>query len=338
MQLTAPSQVIERQLSKLANNILILNHENDTLHTQLKQNGLDVCTLHFDFQHHLNIPNDPTCTFGVQLTRHVPEQFNQIIVFYPKSKAFAQYLLHLAAFYLKPNGILWVVGDNRSGVKQLSKQIPDFFEPCRKLDQARHCLLFETSKQKSCTRFEMEDWFTEMMVQTPQGALSIASLPGVFSQKKLDQGTQLMLENLPKLKGRVLDFGCGYGVIACAVAKQYPHCDIEAVDINAMALESCKRTLSLNQCHGKVYPSNGLNQVDGLFDAIVSNPPFHDGMQHDLRVTKQFILDSTRCLKKNGQWQIVVNTHLKYTDIIQQAFKQSTIKAQTTQFKIFHSA
>ncbi len=52
--------------------------------------------------------------------------------------------------------------------------------------------------------------------------LTVASLPGVFSQKKLDVGTALLLNNLPEvMQGKVLDFGCGAGgVISCFIGKK----------------------------------------------------------------------------------------------------------------------
>ena len=44
---------------------------------------------------------------------------------------------------------------------------------------------------------------------------------GVFSKKGLDFGTRTLLENLPDLKGNVLDIGCGYGPIGIYISKKY---------------------------------------------------------------------------------------------------------------------
>ena len=61
----------------------------------------------------------------------------------------------------------------------------------------------------------------------------------VFSKKGLDFGTRNLLENIPKLTGKVLDIGCGYGPIGIYLKKVF---DIEVTmsDINLRALKLAK--------------------------------------------------------------------------------------------------
>ena len=49
-------------------------------------------------------------------------------------------------------------------------------------------------------------------------------------------------------------------------------------DIHAMALKSAQRTLRENQLQGTVLASDVFSHVEGKFDLIISNPPFHDGI------------------------------------------------------------
>lgn len=158
---------------------------------------------------------------------------------------------------------------------------------------------------------------------------------GVFSEKKLDAGTELLLENLPTLQGRVLDFGCGAGVIAASLLKAQADLQIECVDINAMALASCELTLAANNMQGKVYASDGLNQTQGQFDAIISNPPFHDGLASTTDIAHRFVADSAKALTPSGQWQIVANRHLPYSDVISQYFGQVNVIAENNKYKVY---
>ena len=71
--------------------------------------------------------------------------------------------------------------------------------------------------------------------------LQLASAPGVFSQGRLDPGTAVLLRSAapspPAGPAELLDLGCGYGVIACALALQVPAARVWAVDVNARARE-----------------------------------------------------------------------------------------------------
>ena len=50
------------------------------------------------------------------------------------------------------------------------------------------------------------------------GDLRIFSLPGVFSANELDNGTSLLLSTLTSpIQGKVLDVGCGAGVIGSMI-------------------------------------------------------------------------------------------------------------------------
>ncbi|MBN2504923.1 MAG: class I SAM-dependent methyltransferase [Bacilli bacterium] len=100
---------------------------------------------------------------------------------------------------------------------------------------------------------------------------------GVFSRDGLDFGSRLLLETLiPDVSGRILDLGCGYGPIGIALAKS---CNAEVVmaDVNRRAIELAKRNSGLNKVSVDVRLSDGLSEVEGDFDYIVTNPPIRAG-------------------------------------------------------------
>ena len=80
------------------------------------------------------------------------------------------------------------------------------------------------------------------------------ALPGVFSADGLDLGSQMLLASLPPMQGKLLDFGCGAGVIGSILAKRNPALTVNMVDINALALESSRRTLAVNGLQGESMP------------------------------------------------------------------------------------
>jgi methylase of polypeptide subunit release factors len=74
---------------------------------------------------------------------------------------------------------------------------------------------------------------------------------------------------------RAVDIGCGTGAGAIAVAKRAPQAEVLGVDINPTALRYARINARLAGT-GRVRPcrSDLLNDVDGRFDLIISNPPF----------------------------------------------------------------
>ena len=100
---------------------------------------------------------------------------------------------------------------------------------------------------------------------------------GVFSRDGLDKGTELLLNALPPLEGRVLDLGCGWGAVGVALGAKYPALTIVMTDVNARAVELSRRNLSANGVKAEVLQGDGFEHVTGSFDAIVTNPPIRAG-------------------------------------------------------------
>jgi 16S rRNA (guanine1207-N2)-methyltransferase len=107
--------------------------------------------------------------------------------------------------------------------------------------------------------------------------LTFVTDAGVFSRDGLDRGTEVLLEALPPLEGRVLDLGCGWGAVGVALGKRYPALDIVMTDINSRAVELARRNLAENGVMAAVLQGDGFDAVEGRFDAIVTNPPIRAG-------------------------------------------------------------
>ena len=59
-------------------------------------------------------------------------------------------------------------------------------------------------------------------------------------------------------------------------------------DVNALALYCAQKSALLNKIEAKVVASDGLNDVDGRFKGIFTNPPFHTGVGTDYKITQSF--------------------------------------------------
>ena len=113
----------------------------------------------------------------------------------------------------------------------------------------------------------------------PDVYLELATDAGVFSPGRLDPGTRLLLEEspAPPASGDLLDLGCGYGPIACVLAKRSPGATVWAVDVNERALELCARNARAAGLENVRSVTPGDASLPPRFAAIWSNPPVRIG-------------------------------------------------------------
>lgn len=76
--------------------------------------------------------------------------------------------------------------------------------------------------------------------------------------------------------GRVLDAGCGCGIISLMVAQRSaPEVRIEAVDIDVFAIIEAKENFNNSLWHNRLHAyRRNFCEVQGELSAIVSNPPY----------------------------------------------------------------
>ncbi|ELX9059758.1 16S rRNA (guanine(1207)-N(2))-methyltransferase RsmC [Salmonella enterica] len=255
-----------------------------------------------------------------------------LIYYWPKNKPEAQFQL-MNILSLMPSGVdVFVVGENRSGVRSAEQMLADY-APLNKVDSARRCGLYHGRLEKQ-PRFSLESWWAEYSID----GLTIKTLPGVFSRDGLDVGSQLLLSTLtPHTKGKVLDVGCGAGVLSAALASHSPKVRLTLCDVSAPAVEASHATLAANGLEGEVFASNVFSEVKGRFDMIMSNPPFHDGMQTSLDAAQTLIRGAVRHLNSGGELRIVANAFLPYPKILDETFGFHDVIAQTGRFKVYRT-
>ena len=260
----------------------------------------------------------------------------QVILRLPREKERFALVLHALAASMNANARLWVVGEKRSGINSAPRLLEQRFSSIEKLDTARHCCLFEASSPRKCTPFHLDDYATSLQVETGLGRLKLCSLPGVFAHRRVDEGTALLLDTLKDcaVEGDVLDFACGNGIVGISLAAAPSRPRLTLLDSSALALQATQRSLVLNACTARLLASNGLNEVDGAFDWIVSNPPFHRGVDNDLDIAADFFKRAGTFLKTDGKIGVVFNRHLPYERWARDRFRFVHRMAQSRDYTV----
>ena len=105
---------------------------------------------------------------------------------------------------------------------------------------------------------------------------------GVFSRTRLDYGSELLIETViadqQKMKGRMIDLGCGYGPVGIIFKRTFPALEVTLCDINQRALTLARQNAKANQvAYLSILQSDGLAAIEGPVDYILTNPPIRAG-------------------------------------------------------------
>ena len=259
-----------------------------------------------------------------------------VVLNLPREKARLEMRLHEAADRLGRGGKLFLVGENRAGIKSSPRLLERHFKHVAKRDSARHCTLFEATGAQAGEPFEPRDYCRPWSFDAAGRRIEVRSLPGVFAHGRLDAGTALLLDVLPSVQpsGRVLDFACGAGVIGLAVRASSENTHLTLLDDSALALESTRLSLEANGFEGDVVASNGLAGLDDHYDWIITNPPFHQGVADDLDVARAFFRQAGTFLAENGRILVVFNRHLPYEGWLRESFNHVECLSQNRVFRV----
>lgn len=128
--------------------------------------------------------------------------------------------------------------------------------------------------------------------------------PALFSPNSIDKGTLAMLSAIDfQPSDKVLDLGCGYGVVGILAGKRIGEERVLMCDISELAVEYAKRNAAINGVsHINVKLSDGFRNIEeDDFTVILSNPPYHA----DFSVPKHFIEAGFRKLVMGGRMVMV---------------------------------
>jgi 16S rRNA (guanine1207-N2)-methyltransferase len=260
------------------------------------------------------------------------------IVFLQKGSELNDLVAAMAHDALTPGGTAFFVGENKAGIRSAADVFARRMGPIVFSDRARHCALYQARRDPSSPDHAtaLLAWEREYTLDVVPSPLRIVTVPGVFGLGRLDAGTRLLLEHLPRgMTGSVLDFGCGSGVIGAAVKARVPDCAVTLADASAFALYAARRTFEANSLSAeRIVASDVFSHVDGPFDLIISNPPFHQGIATNYEIVSSFFAGCASRLKPGGRVIIVANKFLPYERQMAEALTSPVVVAQNDKFKV----
>jgi 16S rRNA (guanine1207-N2)-methyltransferase len=141
---------------------------------------------------------------------------------------------------------------------------------------------------------------------------TMVTVPGVFSAGRIDEGSRFLVDHLPRnLRGTVADAGAGWGFLADHVLKTCPQ--VERVDLfeaDSRALDCARRNLAPAEGRTGFHWCDVTRGIPVGYDAVIMNPPFHTGQNHDVSLGLAFFAAAARALRPGGRLFAVANRQL----------------------------
>lgn len=180
----------------------------------------------------------------------------------------------------------------------------------------------------------------------PDGIGAVSGRPvvnhaGVFCADRLDVGTRFFLQHLPAPgAGRVVDLGCGNGVVGTAMALADPSAEVLFVDESFQAVASAEATYKANGVpgHAEFRVGDGLAGVaPGSVDLVLNNPPFHSHQATTDATAWRMFTGARRSLRPGGELWVIGNRHLGYHVKLRRLFGNCELVASDPKFVVLRA-
>ncbi|MBF0189513.1 MAG: class I SAM-dependent methyltransferase [Magnetococcales bacterium] len=251
------------------------------------------------------------------------EPSEHLLMELPQGREAARLAIETALAALAPEGRLWLFGERESGIRSLAKRFSDTETALCKGHLRLHTLTPESrslpEKGQSAPFRPEADGFAYIK----HDGLRLAVKPGIFSWRAIDAATLLLLDALREAPGaRVLDWGCGSGVLGTTLAQRFPETRVTLSDDLITATACARRTVEINGLSDRceVITEDGIGPLLGKqrFDAIVTNPPFHRGVRTDHDATLNFLASAAALLAPGGTLWLVGNRFMDYGTLLKE--------------------
>ena len=266
--------------------------------------------------------------------------FPLVLVLPPRQREEARALLARACAAVAPGGRVVMAVANDEGAKSREADLKQLAGSLGVVSK-HHCRVCWTSPDAVFDAALLAQW---QGADAPRWQASTAvpggrfrTRPGVFAWDRVDAASAMLAAALRgDLRGRVADFGAGWGYLAVQVRARSPQVaslDLYEADARALALAGDNLADAGLPVH--LHWHDVAQGVDDRFDAIVCNPPFHAlGRGERPDIGRAFIAAAARALKPRGQLWLVANRHLPYEQALGDGFAEVRTIAQDGGFKV----
>jgi 16S rRNA (guanine1207-N2)-methyltransferase len=267
-----------------------------------------------------------------------PGPYDVALLRLPQAKDEQEMAAHACLGTLAEGGRLIVYGGNDEGIRSAGGMLEELCGSVDTLATRGHGRVLAVRRPDDPTRLrtQLSDWRRSMELPVGGRARAWVSYPGIFADGRIDEGTALLLANLPQLPAGacVLDYGCGSGIIAASALALQPELALILIDNDTVALEAARE----NVPGARVVAGTRITDAGKVtYAAILSNPPLHTGLAEDHAHLKRLVADAPARLAPGGVLQMVVQRRVPLDRLLADGFASATVVVETGSYRVWRA-
>ncbi|GAB6194737.1 class I SAM-dependent methyltransferase [Lysobacter xanthus] len=278
---------------------------------------------------------------GVDVAEQIapPATFPTVLVLPPRQREQSRAMLARAVRLAGADGRVVACAANTSGARSMQDDLAALAGEVGVASKHK-CRVVWTQPGATPTAL-VDAWLALDAPRTIQGG-ELLSRPGLFAWDRVDPASALLASHLPAdLAGRAADLGAGWGYLAIELLARNPGLvALDAYEAQRSALPLLAANLARRAPNVAIstHWADVTAGIDGRFDAIVSNPPFHAGDRVDRPdLGRRFIEVASAALVPGGRFFMVANRHLPYEATLAAHFREVRQLADGRGFKAYEA-
>lgn len=261
-----------------------------------------------------------------------------VLVLPPRQREEARALFARAIARCAPGGRVVACVPNNEGAKSGEADLSKLAGPVSSLSKNK-CRVFWTAPLDGPADADLAREWAQADAPRPIAEGRFVSRPGVFAWDRIDAASRLLVEHLPThLSGAAADLGAGYGYLSAELlARNAGIVSVDLYEAERRALDLARQNLAAfaERATLRFHWHDVTRGLDGAYDVIVCNPPFHaQGRADRPDIGRRFIAVAAQALKPGGRLWLVANRHLPYEAELGARFGQVRTVAQQGGFKV----
>ncbi len=258
---------------------------------------------------------------GLQIPRF---EFDLVLIKIPKTLALLEYQLYSLRGLIRTGSRIIGAGMTRSIHKSTIKLFEHILGPTTTSLAWKKARLIFVTRDESINTGASPD--PDRFVVEADREYSIVSPANVFSRGRLDDGTRLLIENMPVSTRyqRIVDLGCGNGLVGLIAASLNAQASILFSDESYMAVACARENFSAAFGADRDADFKVTDCLQGIADEsadlVLNNPPFHQQNTVGDAIAWKMFIEARRVLKPLGELWVVGNRHLAYHSRLKKLF------------------
>lgn len=249
-------------------------------------------------------------------------------------------IVRQAAGHLRNGGLLYVAGPKEASIMAAERRMNEMFGHAEPLAYRKGQRIVMSVIHHEAMALVPELATTFVPIQAHGHTWQLAEQPAIFARGLLDDATAMLIDAMEiKPTDRVLDLGCGSGIVGMVSAMLAPEQTVTLVDSDAYAIDTAKQNCEQNSVANVRIIASDVTSVVALerFTVVICNPPFHQRHTQQTSLADRFIESAYAVLEPKGRLFFVANRFLPYESKLTEKFGEVTEIAGDERYKVLRA-